>query len=175
MFEIEYELREEDLVHFNEMRLKNDPEIQKNIRKNRVFVPAILLLIGMFYYVYYVDIKTTIYISVLACGWAFVSPYAMKMDLRRQLLENYTKQEKKDIFGLHTLSIEQEHLAEKSPSGNKHKTLWKDMLRVDFLKKYVHIFIDLNSAIIIPIETVKHGDLKKFARQAESMIERLSE
>lgn len=175
MFEIEYELREEDLVHFNELQLKNSPEIQKNIRKNRVFVPAILLLVGLFYYVYYVDIKTTIYISFLAFGWAFISPYAMKMDMRRQLLEKYTDQEKKDIFGLHTLSIEQEHLFEKSPSGNKHKTPWKDMLRVDYLEKYVHIFIDLNSAIIIPKETVKNGSLQKFAKQAESMIERLGE
>jgi hypothetical protein len=172
MFEIEYEFREEDLVHFNELRLKNDPEMQKTIRKSKMIVPGAMLLIGMFYYVYYADMKTTAYIAVLALAWGIVSPYVMKMDMRRQFLEKYTEKEKLDMFGIHTLKIEQDYLAEKSPGG-KHKTYWKDMLRVDYVDKYVHIFIDLDSAIVIPVETMKSGNLEKFAEQAESMIERL--
>ena len=172
MFEIEYEFREEDLVHFNELRLKNDPEMQKNIRKSKLLVPGAMLLIGMFYYVYYGDMKTTAYIAVLAVAWGVVSPYVMKMDMRRQFLEKYTEKEKLDMFGRHTLKIEQDHLAEKSPGG-KHKTYWKDMLRVDYVDKYVHIFIDLNSAIVIPVESIKSGNLEKFAEQAENMIDRL--
>lgn len=174
MYEIEYEFREQDLIHFNELRIKTDTEIQQKIRTNRIFVPAVMLLIGMFYYIYYQDMKTTAYISLLACGWAVFSQYAMKTDMRRQLIDKYTEKEKNDIFGKHTLTIEQDCLAEKSPAG-KHKTPWKEMLRVDYLEKYVHIFIDLDSAIVIPIETVKKGDLKKFSKQAEDMIERLSE
>ena len=173
MFEIEYEFREQDLVNFNELRLKNDPEMQKTIRKSKLLVPGILLLIGMFYYVYYVDMKTTAYIAVLALAWGVVSPYFLKMDLRRQFIEKYTEKEKADMFGIHTLKIEQDHLAEKSPGG-KHKTPWKDMLRVDYVDDYVHIFIDLDSAIVIPVETIKKGDLEKFSDQAEKMIERLS-
>ncbi len=173
MFEIEYEFREEDLVHFNELQLKNNIEIQKSIRKNRLFVPGIMLLIGVFYYVYYGDMMTTVYITVLSIGWAVVSPYTMKMDMRRQFLEKYSEQDKKDMFGRHTLTIEHDHLAEKSPGG-KHRTLWKDMLRVDYLENYVHIFIDLNSAIVIPVDTMKRGSLEQFADQAESMIDRLS-
>ena len=172
MFEIEYEFREEDLVHFNELRLKNDPEMQKTIRKSKLLVPGAMLLIGLFYYVYYGDMKTTAYIAVLALAWGTISPYVMKMDMRRQFLEKYTEKEKLGMFGLHTLKIEQDYLAEKSPGG-KHKTYWKDMLRVDYIEKYVHIFVDLNSAIVIPVETIKSGNLEKFAEQAESMIERL--
>ena len=172
MYEIEYEFREEDLVHFNEMRLKNDPEMQKNIRKSKLLVPGAMLLIGMFYYLYYADMKTTAYIAVLALAWGIISPYVMKMDMRRQFLEKYTEKEKADLFGIHTLKIEQDHLAEKSPGG-KHRTLWKDMLRVDYVDKYVHIFLDLDSAIVIPVETIKSGDLEKFSDQVEKMIDRL--
>ena len=172
MYEIEYEFREEDLVHFNEMRLKNDPEMQKNIRKSKLLVPGAMLLIGMFYYLYYADMKTTAYIAILALAWGIISPYVMKMDMRRQFLEKYTEKEKADLFGIHTLKIEQDHLAEKSPGG-KHRTLWKDMLRVDYVDKYVHIFLDLDSAIVIPVETIKSGDLEKFSDQVEKMIERL--
>lgn len=172
MFEIEYEFREQDLVHFNEMRLKNDVDLQKNIRRNRLIVPGVMLFIGLFYYVYYVDMTTTAYITILALVWSIVSPYFMKMDMRRQIVNNYTEEEKKAIFGIHKLTIDQDYLLEKSPGG-KSKTPWSDMLRVDYLKDYVHIFIAIDSAIVIPVETVKSGDLKKFAKQAESMIERL--
>ena len=173
MFEIEYEFREEDLVHFNELRLKNDTEMQATIRKSKFLVPGALLFIGMFYYVYYADMKTTAYIAILAIVWGIISPYVMKMDMRRQFLEKYTEKEKLDMFGRHTLTIEQDYLAEKSPGG-KHKTYWKDMFRVDYVDKYVHIFIGLDSAIVIPVESIKSGNLEKFAEQAESMIERLS-
>ncbi len=173
MFEVEYEFREEDLVHFNELRLKDDPLLQKDMLKSRLLVPGVMFLIGLFYYIYYQNLMTTAYIAFLAIGWSIMSPYVIKMDLRRQFLKNYTDKEKLDMFGLHKLTIEQEYLAEQSPGG-KHKNYWKDMVRVDFLDKYVHIYLDLNAAIVIPKETMKNGDLEKFAKQAESMIDRLS-
>lgn len=173
MYEIEYEFREEDLVHFNELQLKNDEQLQKSIRNRRLLVPGIMLLVGMFYYIYYVDTMTTAYIALLAIAWAVINPYVTKMDMRRQFLGKYTDKEKADMFGKHTLKIEQDYLAEQSPGG-KHKSYWKNMLRVEYLEDYVHIFVDLDSAIVIPIGTVKSGDLDKFASQAESMIDRLS-
>ena len=173
MFELEYELREEDLIHFNELQLKNNVNLQSNLRKNRVFVPGIMLLIGIFYYYYYGNVMTTGYIALLAIGWGIASPYTMKMDMRRQLLESYTETERANILGIHTLKINADYLAETSPGG-KHKTPWKDMLRVDYLDKYIHIFTEIDSAIIIPTETIKSGSLDKFTKQAEDMIDRLS-
>ncbi len=171
MLEIEYEFREQDLVHFNELRLANNLELQKKIRQNRLFVPGVMLFIGLFYYVYYVDMTTTAYITILALGWALASPFVMKIDMRRQFFNQYTEAEKKAMFGIHTLKIEPEFLQEKSPGG-KHKTPWNEMLRVERHKDYVYIFVAIDAAIVIPRETVKKGDLKAFAKQVEGMIER---
>ncbi|MDT4330523.1 YcxB family protein [Methylomonas sp. MED-D] len=173
MLEIEYEFREEDLVHFNELRLKSDPEMQKKIRNNRLFAPGVMMAIGLFYYVYYVDMMTTAYITILALGWAFASPFIMKIDMRRQFFNKYTEAEKKAMFGIHHLTAEPEFLRETSPGG-KHKTLWKDMLRVERHKDYVYIYVDFDAAIVIPRATVKKGDLKVFAKQVEGLIERAS-
>ena len=174
MFEIEYQLREDDLTTFNEMRLKDNEEIQKTLRKNRLFVPAVMLFIAMFYYMYYNDINTALYVSIIAVGWGFISPYIIKMDMRRQILESYGEDERKEILGDHKLVISPEHLLNKTPGENKHKYLWEEMVRVEYAEKAVYIYVDLDSAIIIPVETVKNGDLEKFAEQAEKMIERLS-
>lgn len=173
MLEIEYEFREQDLVHFNELRLANNLELQKKIRQNRLFVPGVMLFIGLFYYVYYVDMTTTAYITILALGWALASPFIMKIDMRRQFFNQYTEAEKKAMFGIHWLTIEPEFLQERAPGG-KHKTPWGEMLRVERHKDYVYIYVAIDAAIVIPRETVKKGDLKAFAKQVEGMIERAS-
>lgn len=172
MFEIEYEFREKDLIHFNEMRVAENEALQKKMRQNRMLVPGVMLVIGLFYYVYYMDMMTTAYITLIALAWVFVSPFYLKYDMRRQIFKNYTADEKKGMFGIHQLKIEPEYLFEKSPGG-KHKTPWNEMLRVEKHKDYVYIYIAIDAAIVIPRETVKTGDLKAFVKQAESMIERL--
>ena len=173
MNEIEYEFREEDLIHFNELRLASNEDLQKKIRQNRLLVPGVMLVFGLFYYVYYADVTTPAYITLLAIAWAISSPFVMKIDLRRQFFNQYTEAEKKAMFGIHQLRIEPEHLAEKAPGG-KHRTPWADMLRVERHKKYIFIYVAFDAAIIIPRETLKNGDLKAFVKQVETMIERHS-
>ena len=172
MLEIEYEFREKDLIHFNELRLTNDPVMQKKIRQNRMLVPGVMLVFGLFYYLYYADMMTTAYITLLAIGWGIASPFIMKIDLRRQFFDKYTEAEKKAMFGIHQLRIDHEFLMERSPGGT-HKTAWSEMLRVERHKDYIYIYIDIDAAIVIPRETVTKGDLKAFVKQAEGMIERL--
>jgi len=133
-------------------------------------------LIGSFYYFYYGDIKSSGYVVAIAILWALLSPKIMMLDLRRQILKNYTNKEKINMFGSYTLSIDPanpNYLLEKSPSG-KHKMAWSELVRVEYGKRYVYIYISLNTALVIPVETVKKGNLEQFAEQAEKMIERFA-
>jgi hypothetical protein len=174
MLEIEYEFREEDLIHFNEIQFKRSEEIQDNIKKNRWIVPGIMALIGAFYYFYYGNLTSSAYIILIAILWALLSPKIMMLDLRRQILKNYSDKEKKNMFGTYSLSIDPANpnfLFEKSPSG-KHKMAWEDLVRVEYGKRYVYIYINLSTALVIPVDTVKKGNLEQFAEQAEKMIER---
>ena len=176
MFEIEYEFREEDLIHFNEVQFTRNEDIQANIRKNRWLVPAVMGLIGGFYYFYYGDKNSSAYIVVVAALWGWLSPKVMMLDLRRQILDNYTVKEKSAMFGMYTLTIDPaqaNYLLESSPSG-KHKMLWEDLARVEYGKHYIYIYISLSTALVIPLETLKSGDVIAFAEQAEKMIERAS-
>ncbi|MGR9044527.1 MAG: YcxB family protein [Gammaproteobacteria bacterium] len=173
MFEIEYEFREEDLIHFNELQFMRSDEIQKNIRKNRLIVPGMLLLIGFFYYFYYANFMSAAYAVGIAILWSLLSPKLIMLDLRRQILKNYTDKERANMFGSYTLTIDPQYLIENSPSG-KHKMAWDELIRVEREKnRYVYIYISLNTALVIPVETVKKGNLDEFAKQAEKMIERL--
>ncbi|WP_019865653.1 YcxB family protein [Methylovulum miyakonense] len=174
MFEIEYEFREQDLIHFNELQFAKNDEIQHNIKKNRIVVPGVIFLIGFFYYFYYNDVQTTAYVLVIALLWALLSPKIMMLDLHRQILKSYTPKEKNDMFGKYTLTIDPanpKYLLEKSPSG-KNKMAWNELLRVEYGKRYVYLYLNLTTALVIPVETVSKGNLEEFAEQAEKMIER---
>ncbi|MDD5267430.1 MAG: YcxB family protein [Methylococcales bacterium] len=176
MFEIEYEFGEEDLIHFNEIQFTRNDEIQHNIKKNRWIVPGVMGIIGAFYYFYYGDMKSSGYILAMAILWALLSPKIMMLDLRRQILKNYTPKEKSNLFGTYNLSIDPanpNYLLEKSPSG-KNKMAWADLVRVEYGKRYVYIYIDLTTALVIPVDKVKKGNLEEFAEQAEKMIERFA-
>ncbi len=176
MLEIEYEFREEDLNHFNEMRFKQTDEYKEQLKKNRWVVPGIMLLIGAFYYYYYGDFKSSAYIFVVAILWAWLSPRIILLNVGRQMLGSYSHKEKKSMFGTYVLTVDPaspNFLHEKSPSG-KNKMAWSELLRVDYGKNYVYIYLDLGTALVIPKATLKRGDLQAFAKQVEKMIERFS-
>jgi hypothetical protein len=176
MLEIEYEFREEDLNHFNEMRFKQTEEYRNQIKKNRWIVPGIMMLIGAFYYYYYGDLKASSYIFLVAVLWALLSPKIILLNVSRQILGSYTHKEKKSMFGTYVLTIDPANpnfLHEKSPSG-KNKMAWSELVRVDYAKGYVYIYLDLSVALVIPEATLKRGDLQAFAKQVEKMIERFA-
>ncbi len=177
MFEIEYEFREQDLIHFNELQFAQNEEIQRTIRKNRLQVPAVIFLIGAFYSFYYSDIQTGAYAFVIAILWAVMSPKILMLDFHRQILKNYSASEKANLFGIYSLTIDPANpkfLLEKSPSG-KNKMAWEELLRVEYGKGYVYFYLSLTTALVIPVETVRKGNLEEFSEQVEKMIERFGE
>ena len=173
MLEIEYKFRDEDLNHFNEMRFKKTEEYQSQIKKNRWIVPGIMMLIGTFYYYYYGDFNSAGYIFLVAVLWSWLSPRIILLLVTRQMIGSYTQKEKKNLFGTYELTIDPaspNYLHEKSPSG-KNKMAWSELVRVDYGKGYVYIYLDLSTALVIPEATLKKGDLQAFAKQVEKMIE----
>jgi hypothetical protein len=155
------------------MRFKQTEEYKTQIKKNRWIVPGIMLLIGTFYYYYYVDLKAVGYIALVAVLWSWLSPRIILLNVSRQILNSYTEKEKKNLFGTYVLTIDPESpnfLHEKSPSG-KNKMAWSELIRVEYAKGYVYIYLDLSTALVIPEATLTKGDLQAFAKQVEKMIE----
>ena len=170
MLEIEYEFRERDLVHYNELQIDQSEDLQKKLKRNRLFFPGMLAIFGLFLWSYYSDYRTALYIVTISICWAIVIPQVIILSFRRQILKSYTEKEKLAMFGHYTLRIDPKALAEKSPSG-KNKMPWKTILRVEHIKEYIHIVLDSGAALVIPIETISEGDIKEFSRQIKKMID----
>lgn len=170
MLEIEYEFRERDLVHYNELQIDQSEDLQKKLKRNRLFFPGMLAIFGLFLWSYYSDYRTALYIVTISICWAIVIPQVIILSFRRQILKSYTDKEKAAMFGQYTLRIDPKALAEKSPSG-KNKMPWKTILRIEHIKDYIHIILDSGAALVIPLETISAGDIEEFSKQVKKMID----
>ena len=173
MFEIEYDLNEDDIVHFNEKRFIKSEVIRKKLRMGQLIAPAILVIIGIFYGLILQNLYAGMFTVVCAIIITFVTPYFVKRDMRKQVIKQYTDEEKASIFGHYKLKIEGKYLLENSPSG-ENTMPWEEILRVEYGDRYVYIFLDIATALVIPVRKITRGNLEAFAEQAEKLIDRYS-
>lgn len=170
MQEIAYEFREKDLIHFNEMRIRETEDYKRNVKRNRVLIPGVVILAGLFYWSYYKDLETLLFAVLVALIWSLLIPRITRWDWRRQIMRLYTPEQKANMFGRYRLRIEPQLLIEHSPSG-EHRYPWAEVLSVERQPGYVYLYVDVGTALIIPQETAE-GDCEAFANAAQEMIDR---
>lgn len=170
MTEIEYELREQDLIAFNEFQLKKSDAIQKRMRRHQILLPGFLALIAMVVWLYFQDTLAFMYIGLLALFWAVATPLYFRWSTRRQIRKLYSEEEKLNLFGVNRLRIEPRQLVEINRNGESGIG-WDEVLRIETNRHYAFLFIGIDSALIIPRATVKTGDLHEFVKEADQKIE----
>jgi len=170
MTEIEYELREQDLIAFNEFQLKKSDAIQKRMRRHQILLPGFLAIIAMVVWLYFQDTLAFMYIGLLALFWAVATPLYFRWSTRRQIRKLYSEEEKLNLFGSNRLRIEPHQLVEINRNGESGIG-WDEVLRIETNRHYAFLFIGIDSALIIPRATVKTGDLHEFVKEADQKIE----
>jgi hypothetical protein len=173
MSEIEYEVREQDLVAFNEYQLNNSGAVKKLMRLHRATVPALIAIVALSIYFYYKDIASALYVGAAALVWAIVVPLYFRWSWRKQIQRQFTTEVKASVCGATTLRATPEALVELR-GGVQAKMPWRELLRIELTPQYAFIFTDVDSAVIVPHATLKRGDLQQFVKSVEASIEKAS-
>ena len=163
MTEIQYELREKDLLAFNDHQLK----------KAEATIPGLLAMIALFVWFYYQDSLTAGWIGLIAAIWGFGAPAFLTFNARRKVKALYSEEDLARMLGQYTLKIEPKQLVEVSKDGES-RIEWKDVLRIEAGKNYAFIFVSMDSAIIIPRKTVIQGDILEFFKETEQHIDQVA-
>lgn len=171
MTEIEYEVREQDLIAFNEHQLKNSESLQRSLRRHQAVVPGIIFVISLFLWFYYRDTVAAAYVAFVALAWGLLIPLYLRTSLRRQIQRLYSEEEKACVLGHYKLRVEPKALVEVGPEGKQTRVDWPSILRIEGTKKHAFIFLTLDTALIIPRATVKSGDIHQFFRDVDERIE----
>ncbi|QFY42461.1 YcxB family protein [Candidatus Methylospira mobilis] len=173
MSEIEYEVREQDLVAFNEYQLNGSSAVKKILRMHRATVPALIVITALSIYFYYKDLASALYVGGAGLIWAIAVPYYFRWSWRKQIQGRFTAEMKAVVCGATTLRITPEGLVELR-GGVQSKLPWRELLRIELTPRYAFIFTDVDSAVIVPRETLTRGDLQQFVRSADAYIEKAS-
>ena len=173
MTEIQYELRESDLLAFNDHQLKNTETLQKSLRRHQATIPGFMILIALFVWFYYQDSLTAAWLGLTGAVWGVAAPYFLRWNTRRKIASLYTDEDKARILGDYTLRVEPKELVEICKTGES-RIQWDELLRIESNKNYAFIFVSLDSALIIPRKTVKQGNLIDFYKEVEERIEKAS-
>ncbi|QSA98595.1 YcxB family protein [Methylococcus sp. EFPC2] len=169
MAEIEYEVREQDLIAFNEHQISESQATQKFMRRHQAVVPGVIVSISLLLFFYYKDIPTALFAGVVGVLWGSGVPAYFKWSWRKQVRAMYTEEEKTCILGHYTLRTEPKELVEISERGES-RIAWDDILRVEVTKRHVFIFVSSTAALIIPRKAVKKGELHTFVKEADQLI-----
>lgn len=171
MTEIEYEVREQDLIAFNEHQLEGTERLQKVMRRHQAIMPGIIVTVSLFLFFYFKDMLSAAYVGIIAVAWGIGVPHILRWSWRKQIRKTYSEEEKAAAVGRYTLRVERDHLVEVTPKGES-RIAWGDVLRVEVTKKYAFVFISLDSALIIPRATISRGDFKEFVLKADERIDK---
>ncbi|MGZ8217069.1 YcxB family protein [Methylomagnum sp.] len=173
MSEIEYELREQDLLAFNDHQLQSSGKLGSTLRRHQGTVPGILMVIALVMLFYYEDTLSAMYVGFTGAAWGVLTPLYLKWNARRQIRGMYTEDEKARIVGVYKLRTTSDALVEIGREGES-RVKWGDILRIEATKKYAFIFVTIDSALIVPRATVKNGDLHEFVKDVDQRIEAAS-
>jgi len=169
MTEIHYEVREKDLIAFNEHQMQCTEAVQKTMRRHQATLPSILVIISLLLMIFAQDILAGAVVGVVAALWGGLTPVYLKWNWRKQLQRLYSEEEKASATGRYTLKIEPKELVEVTAQGES-RLAWKDILRIEADKHYAFVFVTLDTALIIPRATVTKGNLHEFVKQADRHI-----
>ena len=170
MNELEYVVREKDLILFNESQYVDSPGVKIALRRHQVMFPAMISLMALFMWFYYQTALVSIGIMGVAILWSLVSPWTIRQGLRRQTRRLYSEEDKKKILGVNRLCAERKVLIEASQDGETTID-WGSILRVVKTKKHAFIYTDVDAALIVPRDTVTKGDFDQFVQIVEKRME----
>jgi hypothetical protein len=171
MTEIEYEVRPQDLIAFNEHLALETAPMRKVFRRHQAQIPGFMVLVSLLLWFYYKDTLSALYVAALALGWGFGAPAYLKWSMRKQFGRFYSDDDRAAVLGQFTLRIEEQELVENGGTGET-RTPWADILRIEVTKHYAFIFVSRDSALIVPRATVKSGNLHEFVKAADESISR---
>ena len=147
--EIEFEITEESLTAFNEHHAQYVPKLKKSIERHRLLWPVGIVLLAGYAWHRGGEPFFVAGMVVTALLWSLIVPRTLKDVYRKSVRKHYSELEKKDMYGTHKMHVKESALVEFSPGG-RSTIGWDKIMRVDELPDYAFVYIDTNTALIIP-------------------------
>lgn len=175
MTAITYTLRKVDLVEFNEYHAKRNSGYGKSITRHQLIWPAVVGLIAFFIVMSADDVQMGIFMLMGAFMWSVGVPAWLKKKFQQQVLENLSEADVEQAIGDYTLKVTALGLLEKKKDGDE-LIRWASILKLEKSKHHVYLYLNEDSAVIIPKEMISEdSDFKKFYAEVIVALKKVSD
>lgn len=162
---LNYELTEEDFIHFNVHHVLDSPAQRKAYWFLRIFIP--LLFSGLIYFIGTVLFRQpVIYWAITASGffglWVLYFPDQYRKTIIKQSKKKLSKGYKDTIFGEKILTYSDHAVTVTGDNGQDEYEL-EDIKRIEQYEDMILFYISKNSAIIIPTRQLTWDEIKILA------------
>jgi hypothetical protein len=159
---IVYENNIEDLVQFNLYHnLEHSEYIKKKVRRIRWGL-SLMFLLGFSVIALFKESLEFVYYGLFAgVGYFFIFPVFFRNNIIKHVRRIYSKGKNLGVIGVHSLEIVDDGLISIT-SQVESKLKWESITPVIRTKEYAFIYISAASAYIIPLKSVKKGNLEEF-------------
>ena len=168
---INFELTEEDYLHFNLFHLRNSEIVKKLIQKNRILTSLSLIVIGLILsFIIFLGagsfdiVLFIIFLVVSILMYLFYPQYAIKTAIKR-LKKNISDDARKKMFTHYEFEFSNEGIVEKTPY-NETKMNWNAIYSFKEDSDYFYLYPDPTRAYIIPKkECENQNELKNLIKK----------
>lgn len=162
MSTITYQLRQIDIIEFNEHHAKMNGAYGKSIIRHQLVWPIVILIIAFFIVLSSQDIVLGVYLLTGAFVWSLLVPAWIKKRFHQHVAEQFSEQDFAQAVGEYSLKITDVGLLEIKPTSEELIN-WDGILKFEQSKRHAYIYLNEDSAIIIPKEMMSEGsDYKVF-------------
>jgi hypothetical protein len=155
---VRYELSEADGLRFCEYHIRHSPIVGRRLVRDRYLYPILGVVAGA------LNLWATGNTAVLAvaaffgAAWSLWWPGHWRRRYLRQVSQTYAQPENQHLFGEQSLTLNDDGLTVRSPSGAVTEYPWEAIWQIDEEPGFLYVYLDGLSAITIPAHGLMEGD-----------------
>jgi small-conductance mechanosensitive channel len=149
--EINFNLTEEDYIHFNLYHIKNSKSAIRSLNVQRFLTPVFFILLSYILSLAgdtpFIELFIAFFITSIL--WILFYPKYFYSSITRRIKKMFREGKNGDLLGKHVLSMTDEGLVE-SRSNGQTKLNWSGIISLKEDKQYFYLYNSSVSALILP-------------------------
>lgn len=158
----EYELNKQDLIDFNLFHITYSKSTRRSYFLQR-YILSISFLVLPFFLRQFTNISLGYWLAVfilLYLYWVAAYPKRLKKIVTRKISKMHAEGKNNSVVGAHNLAISENGIVDRS-ENSEAKTEFSAIENIVEDKEHIFVYVNANSAHIIPTRIFKDEDQKK--------------
>ncbi len=157
---LRYDLTDEDALRFCAYHIHHSPAIMRELTRARYLYPLLGMGAGFLSWLLAGRLTELVAAALLGSFWTLWWPGHWRRRYLKQARESYREPQNRTLFGSHQLSVDDEGMVVRSPSGIVASYPWASIEGLEEEPGYLYAYVSGLTAIILPEHGMVEGSFE---------------